>query len=154
MSRFAASGASFLVCVLWFDLMFDVQAWGYRNAAVPQRALASIAAYYRRVTIDASPMGQLVAVIMLATLGALVSEIRTHAVPNWLGWISLALAVSAIGLALVRTVPNAQKLGRGIDDAGMASQVAQLVLYDHLYSIAAMASVVALQLSIGTRLGS
>jgi hypothetical protein len=149
----AASGASFLVCVLWFDLMFDVQVWGYRDTVVPRSVLTSIATYYRRVTIDASPMGQLVAIVMLATLVALVTEIITNVVPNWLGWISLVLGGSAIGLALVRTVPNAQKLARDVRDSATASQLAKLVLYDHLYEISAMATVVVLQLAIGTRLG-
>jgi hypothetical protein len=153
MSSFAASGASFLVCVLWFDLMFDVQAWGYRNTVVPRSVLTSIATYYRRVTIDASPMGQLVVVVMFATLAALVAEIITSTVPYWLGWASLLLSVSAIGLAFVRTVRNAQKLARSINDEASASRLATLVLYDHLFEISAMTTVVVLQLAIGTRLG-
>jgi hypothetical protein len=145
--RYAASGASFLVCVLWFDLMFDMQAWGYGDAAIPHSVLTSIATYYRRVTIDASPMGQLVAVVMLATLVAVVTEIATKSVPRWLGWTSLALSLSAIGLALVRTLPNAQKLGHGVPDDATASRLASLILQDHVYAIGAMSVVVVLQLA-------
>jgi hypothetical protein len=85
MHVFAATGAGFLVAVLWFDLMFDVQARGHAGQTLPPETLASIAGYYRRVTTEASPMGQLVAVVMLATLGALVAEIITRAPVDRLG---------------------------------------------------------------------
>jgi hypothetical protein len=129
--------------------MFDVQAWGHGGGLVPRDALTSIGAYYRRVTIDASPMGRLVMLVMIVTVAAIVAEIVMHAVPAWLGWTSLALSLSAMGLAVVRTVPNAQKVGRGTHDDATASRLARLILGDHLYSIAAMASVVALQLAVG-----
>ena len=60
------AAAGFLLAVLWFDLMFDTQMLAYRDAAVARDSvLASIAAYYRRVTTDASPMGRLVSAAML-----------------------------------------------------------------------------------------
>src|SRR5262249_41712780 len=52
----AASGAAFLLAVLWFDLMFDVQTRKYVDGTLPAEVLASISAYYRRVTIEAYPM--------------------------------------------------------------------------------------------------
>src|SRR5690349_12981546 len=113
MAPFAACGAAFLVCVLWFDLMFDVQVRGTkRGALVPAAALQSISAYYRRVTTEARPMNLLIGIVMLATLVLLVAEIATRAVPIWLSGVSLAAALSGIGLARARIVPNAMRLGR------------------------------------------
>ena len=73
MTPFIAAGAGFLLAVLWFDLMFDVQALRHRGREVPEDAVASIAAYYRRVTTTARPMNRLAAV-MLATLGSVVPD--------------------------------------------------------------------------------
>ncbi len=71
----AATGAGFLTAVLWFDLMFDVQTRKHRGDVLPSDVLASIGAYYRRVTTDATPMNRLISLVMLATLAALVAEI-------------------------------------------------------------------------------
>ena len=59
MSAFITAGAGFLLAVLWFDLMFDVQVRGSRGT-VPEDALASIAAYYARVTTAARAMSRLI----------------------------------------------------------------------------------------------
>ena len=50
MSPFVTAGAGFLLAVLWFDLMFDVQAARQPGGDLPEEVLASIAGYYRRVT--------------------------------------------------------------------------------------------------------
>ncbi len=149
MHAFAATGAGFLVAVLWFDLMFDVQARGPGRQNLSPETLASIAGYYRRVTTEASPMGQLVAAVMLATLAALVAEIVTHSAPPWIAWGSLVLAASAIALALARTVRNAAKLGRGADDESTRSRLARQILRDHVFCFTAMVAVAVLQLAVG-----
>ena len=59
--------------VLWFDLMFDVQMRGHYGE-VPASALASISAYYRRVTVEAWPMNRLIAVVMLLTVLAIIAR--------------------------------------------------------------------------------
>jgi len=141
----AAAGCAFLVAVLWFDLMFDVQARRGPDP-LPPTVLATIGAYYRRVTTEASPMGRLVALVMLATLAALVAEIATRAAPSWLGAPSLILVLSAVGLALGRTVRNAARLGAAGDDDGVRSRLARLILFDHLYCLAAMTIALTLQL--------
>ena len=102
-----ATGAGFLIAVLWFDLMFDVQTRKHSGDALPAEVLASISAYYRRVTIEAWPMNRMIAVVMLLTLLAIIVEIVQNAGHWWVAWISLAAATSAIGLARTRTVPNA-----------------------------------------------
>jgi len=58
---FAAAGAAFLLAVLWFDLMFDVQSRKHAGDRLPTEVLVSISAYYRRVTTEAYPMNRLVA---------------------------------------------------------------------------------------------
>ena len=107
-----AAGAAFLISVLWFDLMFDVQTRKHEGDTLPAEVLASISAYYRRVTIEAWPMNRLIAVVMLLTVLAIVIEIVRNADHWWLAWISLVAAASAIGLARFRTIPNAARLGR------------------------------------------
>jgi hypothetical protein len=64
MHTFAAAGAGFLLAVLWFDLMFDVQTRKH-TGDLPPEVLASISAYYRRVTTEAYPMNRLVALVMV-----------------------------------------------------------------------------------------
>ena len=68
MHTFAAAGAGFLLAVLWFDLMFDVQTRKHTGEVLPPEVLTSISAYYRRVTTEAYPMNRLVALVMLLTL--------------------------------------------------------------------------------------
>ena len=57
MSPTVIACGGFLLAVLWMDLMFDVQVLRHRGstAPLPEDVLASIAAYYRRVTTDAEP---------------------------------------------------------------------------------------------------
>jgi hypothetical protein len=45
MHAFAAAGIGFLLAVLWFDLMFDVQTRKYAGDLLPGEVLASISAY-------------------------------------------------------------------------------------------------------------
>jgi len=42
MHSFAAAGAGFLLAVLWFDLMFDVQTRKHAGDLLPPEVLASI----------------------------------------------------------------------------------------------------------------
>jgi len=144
MRPFVTAGAGFLLAVLWFDLMFDVQVLPRRDP--PEAALDSISAYYGRVTTAARPMNRLVAAAMLGTLAAIVAQLVRGDGPAWTGWASLALAVSAVGLAAARTVPNAVRLGSRADPAAKREELARSVLRDHLLCLGAIASVLAIQL--------
>ena len=148
MSAAATAGLGFLFAVLWFDLMFDVQAARPTNGVLPRDVVASIATYYRRVTTMARPMNRLVAVVMLATLAALVAEIAVRRAPTWAVWASLGFALAGIGLAAVRTVRNAVRLGRGTDDLATQSGLARSILRDHLVCAAAIAAALVLQLAV------
>ena len=147
MHTFAAAGAGFLLAVLWFDLMFDVQTRNHDGEVLPPRVLASISAYYRRVTTEAYPMNRLVAAVMLLTLAAICAEIVQGENPWWIGWGSIALAGSGFVPTMMRTVPNARRLGTAADPAQEQSRLARAVCRDHMLSFARMSVVLGLQLA-------
>jgi hypothetical protein len=146
-SPFATAAGGFLLAVLWFDLMFDVQVWRVRAAVLPEPILASVASYYARVTTAARPMNRLIAAVMLGTLAALAVELAERRNPIWVAWVSLALALAAITLAAARTVGAASRLGTRRDPPELQSRLARSVLRDHLLCFAAIAAMVALQLA-------
>ena len=143
MTAFVTAGAGFLLAVLWFDLMFDVQV---RRAERREEAVASIAAYYRRVTIEAYPMNRLVAVVMLGTIAALVAQVADGDAPRWASITSLALTLGAIGLAMGHTFRTGAQLGSGRGTPEQQAARARLMLRDHLVCLAAIAAVLVLQL--------
>jgi hypothetical protein len=149
MNACAAAGAAFLVAVLWFDLMFDVQTRGHAGEALPAEVLASIAAYYRRVTTEASPMSRLIPVVMGLTVLALVVELVRSQARAWPAWVCLILALGAIGLAMARTVRSAVRLGGARDEPAIQTGLARTIYRDHLCCLAAMVGVVGLQLGAG-----
>ena len=147
MSAFATAGAGFLLAVLWFDLMFDVQVLAHRGRELPEEVLASVAFYYRRVTTAARPMNRLIALVMLATLAALIVEIGGGGEPSWVPWASLALALPPIVLAATHTVPGAVRLGTRADPLARQRALARSVCRDHLFCWVAIAALLALQLA-------
>jgi hypothetical protein len=146
MHVFAAAGAAFLLAVLWFDLMFDVQVRRHDGDPLPAEVLASISAYYRRVTTEAYPMNRLVALVMVLTLAAIAAEIVEGASPWWIGWGSLAIAGGGFVPTLTRTVPNARRLGGARDTPEEQSRLARAIYRAHLLSFARMLIVLVLQL--------
>ena len=148
MHAFAATGAGFLMAVLWFDLMFDVQTREHAGGTLPADVLRSISAYYRRVTTDATPMNRLVSAAMVLTFSVIVAEIARNSNPRWIGWTSIVVAGSAIGLAATRTVRNAVRLGSAQDPPDVQTRLARAICRDHLYCFAAMTTLAGLQLSV------
>lgn len=148
MTAFVTAPAGFLLAVLWFDLMFDVQVRGRKP--VPEPALASIAAYYSRVTTKARPMNLLIAAMMLVTLSALVVQLVNDEASRWVSIASLGLAGSAIGIAAGRTVSAAQRLGRRSDSMEEQGRMARSICRDHLVCFGAIATTIALQLIFAT----
>jgi ER membrane protein SH3 len=143
----AGAGTGFLLAVLWFDLMFDVQARGHRGGALPAQVRDSIASYYQRVTTAARPMNRLIAAVMVVTVGALVGVVVEGDVAAWRAWLSLALVMVGIVLAAARTVRNAVRLGAQSDSAVEQSVLARSILRDHLVCLAAIAGALVLQLA-------
>jgi hypothetical protein len=137
----------FLVAVLWFDLMFDVQVIAHRHSPdVPTEVVDSIATYYRRVTTEASPMGRLISLVMAVLVGLLVWQAVRGGTPGWVSVASLAGAAAAIGLALGRVVPDAVRLGSGVGEPAARSALARGILRDHLAFLAVMVAVLVVQL--------
>jgi hypothetical protein len=125
--------------------MFDTQTRGY-TGDLPAEVLASISAYYRRVTTDAFPMNRLVALTMLLTFGAIVAQIVRREKSRWVGWLSLALVGFGVVLTLTRTVPNAVQLGSGTDTLAVQSHLARAIYHDHVMSFVRTLLVLGLQL--------
>ena len=144
-----SAGAGFLLAVLWFDLMFDVQVRRHREGDLPEEVLASIAGYYRRVTTAARPMNRLISAAMLATLAAVIVQIARGDEPRWVGWASLGLVGSAVALAAAHTVPAAVRLGARRDPPDAQSRLARSILRDHVLCFAAIASTLVAQLGFG-----
>jgi hypothetical protein len=145
-----AAAGGFLTAVLWFDLMFDVQALrrAHRGGPLPEPVLASIAGYYRRVTTEASPMGRLVGAVMLAALGAAAWDLVTGTRPLAVRAASLALLLAPIALAAGRVVPNAVRLGARDDPPERQSALARSIARDHLACLASVSLFLLLQLAI------
>jgi len=143
---FVTGGAGFLLAVLWFDLMFDVQAGRYRDRGLPERVLASISGYYRRVTTAARLMSRLVAAAMAATIAAIVVQLALGDAPRWAAAVSLALTGAAVLLAAVHTVPSAVRLGARSDTTERQSRLARSILRDHILCITAVTAVLVIQL--------
>jgi hypothetical protein len=142
----AAAGIGFLLAVLWFDLMFDVQVRGHHEAVLPAEVRDSVAAYYRRVTTNAYPMNRLVATAMLVTIAALIGEVADGDVHSGVAWSSLALTAAAVGLAGARTVRRAVQLGSQAGTAEQQTVLARSVFRDHIACVAAISLALALQI--------
>jgi len=146
-NAFVAAGAGFLLAVLWFDLMFDVQVLRSRSGAVPEPVLESIAAYYARVTTAARAMSLLIAAVMLVTLGALVAQVAGDDVAPVVAWLSLGLAAAPIALAGSRTLPAAVRLGARADPPDVQSALARRICREHVLCFASIAALLILQLA-------
>jgi len=141
-----AACGGFLLAVLWMDLMFDVQVLRHRGETLPEAVLASIAAYYRRVTTEASPMGHLVGAVMLAAVATAVAFLGRGDEPRWAGWLSLALCVPPVVLAQTRIFPAAARLGAREGSPAEQSRLARSICRSHLVCLAAVGAFTALQL--------
>jgi len=143
--RVLAACAGFLLAVLWMDLMFDVQALG-GPAVLPDSVLHSIAAYYARVTTNASPMGSTIgAVMIVAVTGALVRLVREPE-SRRRNALALVLIAAPVALALLRVFPDAVRLGTGADPAAVRSDLAHAIFRGHLFCLASVTAFLILQL--------
>ncbi len=149
MTAFVTAGAGFLLAVLWFDLMFDVQMRGHRASDVPSHVLTSIATYYRRVTTSARPMNRLVGLAMIVTIVAIVLQLARDDAPTWLSVASLLLVGGPVGLAVAHAVPAAVRLGAATDAPSQQGRLARSIWRDHLLCFSGIASLLVLQLVYG-----
>ena len=149
MTPFVSGGGGFLLAVLWFDLMFDVQALRRRQGDLPEEVLASIAGYYARVTTAARPMNRLISTVMLGTIVSVIIQLARDDAPNWVAGASLALIVAPVALAGAHTFRAAIRLGGRTDPADVQSALARSILRDHLFCLAAIMSLLTIQLGFG-----
>jgi hypothetical protein len=134
------------------DLMFDVQVLGHgpQNKELPEEVLGSIAAYYRRVTTLARPMGHVVGGVMLIGILTLVLQTLLAGHSRWIGGFSLLLFGAPVAMALFRVYPNAVRLGSRADPVLEQSRLARAIHKGHLFCLGAMLSFVLLQLLVGS----
>jgi hypothetical protein len=146
-TAFVTGGAGFLLAVLWFDLMFDIQVLRHHDRDLPEHVLVSLSDYYRRVTTAARPMNRLIGATMIATTIAIGIQIARRDAPRWVGWTSLVLLVSPVVVASVRTLPSAVRLGARTDNIDRQSARARSICRDHLFCLAAIAALLTVQLT-------
>lgn len=137
-----AACAGFLLGVLWMDLMFDTQILTRRDEAVE-----SISRYYHRATTTSRPMSRLIAAVMAILLGALGFRFGLGNYSVWVVVASSVLVAVPIGLAMLRTVPNAVRLGERSCDAAEETRLARAILGDHLVCFVLMVAFLVLLLS-------
>jgi hypothetical protein len=129
----AAACAGFLLAVLWMDLIFDSQVLRHRGVEeLPESVLSSIAGYYRRATTTSRPMSYLIALVMAVLLGTLAFAWSSGPTAVWPLLLASILAVGPILLAMLRTVPNAVRLGARTDDVREQSRLARAGCLDHV----------------------
>jgi hypothetical protein len=151
MTRLLCLCGGFLLAVLWFDLMFDVQVLGAPPGTLPEEVLASISAHYARVTTAADPMPRLIALVMVITvLGTAVQWARGW-IPRRLAAFAFVTCTAPIVLALVRIVPNAIRLGGRGDPVVVQSALARSICYEHIACFVSILVFCGLQLLAGAR---
>jgi hypothetical protein len=147
-----AACGGFLLAVLWFDLMFDIQVLRHAPAPapLPEATLTSIARYYARVTTDAHPMQRLIALVMATTvLGSAWSVWTTPR--RILPWVACLSATVPIGLAAARAFPNAVRLGAGTASLAEQSALARAIFADHVICLPAIVAFTVLQIVLLTQ---
>lgn len=150
MRALLAACGGFLFAVLWFDLMFDLQVLRHRGERVlPEPVLASIAAYYRRVTTEAHPMGRLVGAVMLLALAVALERVWRGSAPLGVRLLTLALVVAPTALAGARVYRSAVRLATRADPPERQAALARAICRDHLVCLACVAALVGVTLVAG-----
>lgn len=151
MGLIAAACAGFLVAVLWMDLMFDSQVLRYRGVEeLPESVLSSIAGYYRRATTTSRPMSYLIALVMAILVGTLGFAWIGGLTAVWPLATASILAVGPVLLAMLRTVPNAVRLGARTGDVAAQSRLARSICRDHVACLASMLGFLAVWLTLAS----
>ena len=92
-------------------------------------------------------MGALIAAVMLVAIATLVLQVFDDGGRRWVAVASLLLSVGPIGLAAVRIIPNAIRLGSRSDDTRRQSELARSICKDHIFCVVCIVAFVALQLT-------
>jgi len=144
--RIIGAGGGFLLAVLWFDLMFDVQVWPYwGQETLPEEVLASIAGYYQRVTTDAAPMNMLVGGVMFLTIGAVIWNLMRGTQAIWISVGTLILLSVPVAAAQMVIFPGAQQLATRTDSLAVQTDLANAIFTAHVACFVAIALMLVLQ---------
>jgi hypothetical protein len=138
--------SGFLLAVLWMDLIFDSQIRSVRGGELPEPILASIAGYYRRATTTSRPMSRLIAAVMVTLLGTFAFRAVRGEDPIALTVVSAVLAAIPILLAMLRTLPDAVRLGARSDGPVEQSRLARSIFRDHIVCLLAISALLAVLL--------
>jgi hypothetical protein len=139
----------FLLAVLWMDLIFDIQVMGHSGRSeLPDSVLASIASYYHRATTTSRPMSYLIALVMVLLLGVLGFQAVWGHDATWLVITSASLAGFPILLALLRTVPNAVRLGSRVDATAEQTRLARAIFRDHVVCLSCIIAFLMLRVAL------
>jgi hypothetical protein len=151
MTQMLSLAGGFLLAVLWFDLMFDVQVLGAAPGVLPEEILASIAAYYARVTTEAAPMSGLVGTMMVIAVAGSAWRLVRRVPPVGLTALAFVAVTGPVVLAAMRVLPNAVRLGGRADTLAVQSDLARAICRDHVACFASIALFCVLQLVVGRR---
>lgn len=130
--------------------MFDGQVLRYRGEELPESVLSSIAGYYRRATTTSRPMGYLIALVMAILVGTLGFAWIDGLTAVWPLATASILAVGPVLLAMLRTVPNAVRLGARTGDVAAQSRLARSICRDHVACLASMLGFLAVWLTLAS----
>lgn len=150
MPQILVGAGGFLCAILWVDLMFDVQAWGAAGTLAPA-VLDSIAGYYRRVTTDAAPMGNVISLVMILAILGTVVQFARGGLPLWLRAGTVLTLLLPVVAALTVIVPAAVRLGSQSDEPAIQSELARTLLSGHLWCLASIAVFLVLELVAARR---
>src|SRR5439155_24677873 len=100
----------------------------------------------RRVSTDARPLNRLVMVAMAAPLLAIAFELARADGPPVARWLSLPLALVPIGIAAIRTVPAAVRLGAQEDPLVAQGAATRAICAQHLFCACCIAALLLVQL--------
>lgn len=145
-------GGGFLLAVLWFDLMFDVQVWPYwGQETLPEEVLASIARYYQQVTTDAAPMNLFVGAMMFLTIGAVIRNLFRGTQAVWVRVGTLILVSVPVAAAQVVIFPGAQQLAARTDSLAVQTNLANAIFTAHVACFVAISLMLLLQFLPGKK---
>jgi hypothetical protein len=115
-----------------------------------ESVLSSIAGYYLRATTTSRPMSYLIALVMAVLLGTLGFTWIAGPSMVWPLAVASALAAGPILLAMLRTVPNAVRLGARGGDLAEQTRLARAICREHVICLACMVGFLAVWLTITT----
>ena len=146
MSGVLIACGGFLCGVLWMDLLFDTQIL----RLPPAEIIGVIVTYYENATLRAFPMNRLIGLTMIATVVGALVQLARGSIDRRVSAVATAMAAIAVGLALLRIVPNAMLLGSRAGSVDEQIGLARTICFDHSVCLVLMLAFVVTQI-VGAR---